>query len=132
MITRHRDTGKPKGVFVEFASQVGACMGGLPACLLLGAQRQRAGSGLAASRGAACAEACVGLLPTLSIFACCPQTPHTAQDHLAKALTADGEPMLRRPIRIQARTHCLRGQLHVNAVVAAHAWLAQLWGCSAV
>lgn len=43
IITRHHDTGKPKGCFVEFGSQ----------------------------------------------------------DHLAKALTADGEPMMRRPIRIQ-------------------------------
>lgn len=43
IITRHHDTGKPKGCFVEFASQ----------------------------------------------------------EHLAQALTADGEPMLRRPVRIQ-------------------------------
>lgn len=45
IITRHHDTGKPKGCFVEFASQ----------------------------------------------------------EHLAQALTADGEPMLRRPVRIQVR-----------------------------
>lgn len=43
MITRHHDTGKPKGCFVEFKTQ----------------------------------------------------------EHLSKALTADGEPMLRRPVRIQ-------------------------------
>ena len=88
MITRHRDTGKPKGVFVEFASQVrpGGDRRGLP-----GVCGHWAAQAAAASR---CLRSHLGNagLPLPSL-----------QDHLAKALTADGEPMLRRPIRVQAR-----------------------------
>lgn len=93
IITRHRDTGKPKGCFVEFGSQVGchSCRG-----LKLGCSRGWVAGPLLPpaphlpfnvrlARGRPLAPALASAL----------------QDDLAKALTLDGEPMLRRPLRVQ-------------------------------
>lgn len=115
IITRHRDTGKPKACFVEFGSQVRRAPGCArergcwPRC---SPRHRSSGCTVHAMRDGPLA----GVQRTPAYLACSLQL-RALQDDLAKALSADGEPMLRRPIRIQVGTPCL-----LVCLLACFAW----------